>query len=320
MKNYKFTADWLAGFIQTDGSFVIGWSKPKYGIFPIRPQPIFNLSQSISQLDMFKQLHAYLGIGFLTINRDNVVITVKNLDQIINILIPLLTNTPLRSGKLQNFKIFKIVCIMMSNKAHLTLVGLLQILELSYFMNKDTSLRTEESKQELLDILKAKIVDLPDFVELSLPISENIPSLNNEFVRGIIDGDGSFNVSFASSRRRVQANFTVTMELSSISVLYELVDYFKGGAVYSLPTVAARYQIQNFQEILSLIYPLYNITGFNTTKQDHFLKTIQVCEIVVNEGYKSNDNLKKIVDLAYEMNNSGKRRKLTKEEYLKKFT
>jgi hypothetical protein len=269
---------------------------------------------------MFKQLHAYLGIGFLTINRDNVVITVKNLDQIINILIPLLTNTPLRSGKLQNFKIFKIVCIMMSNKAHLTLVGLLQILELSYFMNKDTSLRTEESKQELLDILKAKIVDLPDFVELSLPISENIPSLNNEFVRGIIDGDGSFNVSFASSRRRVQANFTVTMELSSISVLYELVDYFKGGAVYSLPTVAARYQIQNFQEILSLIYPLYNITGFNTTKQDHFLKTIQVCEIVVNEGYKSNDNLKKIVDLAYEMNNSGKRRKLTKEEYLKKFT
>lgn len=320
MKNYKFTADWLAGFIQTDGSFVIGWSKPKYGIFPIRPQPIFNLSQSISQLDMFKQLHAYLGIGFLTINRDNVVITVKNLDQIINILIPLLTNTPLRSGKLQKFKIFKIVCIMMSNKAHLTLVGLLQILELSYFMNKDTSLRTEESKQELLDILKAKIVDLPDFVELSLPISENIPSLNNEFVRGIIDGDGSFNVSFASSRRRVQANFTVTMELSSISVLYELVDYFKGGAVYSLPTVAARYQIQNFQEILSLIYPLYNITGFNTIKQDHFLKTIQVCEIVVNEGYKSNDNLKKIVDLAYEMNNSGKRRKLTKEEYLKKFT
>lgn len=318
MKNYKFTADWLAGFIQTDGSFVIGWSKPKYGKFPIRPQPIFNLSQSISQLNMFKQLHAYLGIGFLTINRDNVVITVKNLDQIINILIPLLTNTPLRSGKLQNFKIFKIVCIMMSNKAHLTLVGLLQILELSYFMNKDTSLRTEESKQELLDILKAKIVDLPDFVELSLPISENIPSLNNEFVRGIIDG--SFNVSFASSRRRVQANFTVTMELSSISVLYELVDYFKGAAVYSLPTVAARYQIQNFQEILSLIYPLYNITGFNTTKQDHFLKTIQVCEIVVNEGYKSNDNLKKIVDLAYEMNNSGKRRKLTKEEYLKKFT
>jgi len=82
----------------------------------------------------------------------------------------------------------------------------------------------------------------------------------------------------------------------------------------------ARYQIQNFQEILNLIYPLYNITGFNTTKQDHFLKTIQVCEIVVNEGYKSNDNLKKIVDLAYNMNNSGRRRKLTKEEYLKKFT
>jgi len=209
---------------------------------------------------------------------------------------------------------------MMSNKAHLTLVGLLQILELSYFMNKDTSLRTEESKQILLDNLKAKVGDLPYFVKVYLPIIDNIPYLNKEFVRGIIDGDGSFNVSFALSRRRVQANFTVTMELSSISVLYELVDYFKGGRVYTLPTVAARYQIQNFQQILNLIYPLYNITGFNTTKQDHFLKTIQVCEIVVTEGYKSNVNLKKIVDLAYNMNNFGRRRKLTKEEYLKKFT
>jgi len=101
MKNYNFTADWLAGFIQTDGSFVIGWSKPKSGLFPIRPRPIFNLTQSINQLDI--KLHAYLGIGVLTLNRDNVVIIVRNLNQIIHILIPLLTNTPLRSGKLKNF-------------------------------------------------------------------------------------------------------------------------------------------------------------------------------------------------------------------------
>ena len=45
---------------------------------------------------------------------------------------------------------------MVNDKKHLTLEGTLQIIELAYFMNKDTSLRTEISKDNLLAKLKLK--------------------------------------------------------------------------------------------------------------------------------------------------------------------
>ena len=45
---------------------------------------------------------------------------------------------------------------MIKDKKHLTLEGTLQIIELAYFMNKDTTLRTEVSKDNLLTQLKLK--------------------------------------------------------------------------------------------------------------------------------------------------------------------
>lgn len=97
-----------------------------------------------------------------------------------------------------------------------------------------------------------------------------------EFVRGLIDGDGSFNVSFATGRRRVTVNFTVVCELSSSSVLIELVEFFECGTVYNLPSKAARYQVQSVDDLLFKVYPKLKNIEFNTIKQKHFEKTISV--------------------------------------------
>jgi len=204
---------------------------------------------------------------------------------------------------------------MIKEKKHLTLEGLIQILNLSYFMNKDTSLRTEESKETLINILIKKYGDnvlkiMRDQISLSdtnvvgfdnlnlSRINDNKEMLTLEFVRGLIDGDGSFNVSFATTRKRISVNFTVVCELSSISVLNDLVDYFCCGTVYKLQTKAARYQVQNVNDIIDKIYPKLRDIKFNTIKQNHFEKTIKVAELIRSNGYKSNEDLKTIVDLA----------------------
>ena len=49
----------------------------------------------------------------------------------------------------------------MYDKKHLTVEGVLEILELSYFMNKETTLRTNESKEALLNCLRIKHGTLP---------------------------------------------------------------------------------------------------------------------------------------------------------------
>lgn len=119
-----------------------------------------------------------------------------------------------------------------------------------------------------------------------------------EFIRGLIDGDGSFNVSFRTERRRIGANFTVVTELSSIAVLNELVEYFKCGTVYRLPSSAARYQVLTVNEILNKIAPIFSKIQFNTKKQKHFEKTVEVCKLISTKGYKADEDLKTIVELA----------------------
>jgi hypothetical protein len=114
-------------------------------------------------------------------------------------------------------------------------------------------------------------------------------------------------------------NFTVITELSSISVLNELVNFFNCGTVYTLVSSAARYQVQIVDENLDKIYPMFRNHPFNTVKQTHFEKTIEVCKLIKIKGYKSDDDLKAIVDLAWDMNNSGKICRLSKIEYLSKY-
>ncbi len=334
-KNFNITPDWISGFTQSDGSFVVSWIKTDSGI-PIRPVPVFNLTQSNLESDLFIEIQKELGIGKIYNNRENVIFVVKSINELIDVLLPLFDKYPLRGSKLTGYNIFKTVVLMIKEKKHLTLEGLIQILNLSYFMNKDTSLRTEESKETLINILIKKYGDnvlkiMRDQISLSdtnvvgfdnlnlSRINDNKEMLTLEFVRGLIDGDGSFNVSFATTRKRISVNFTVVCELSSISVLNDLVDYFCCGTVYKLQTKAARYQVQNVNDIIDKIYPKLRDIKFNTIKQNHFEKTIKVAELIRSNGYKSNEDLKTIVDLAWDMNKEGKSRKISKSEYLLKF-
>jgi hypothetical protein len=190
---------------------------------------------------------------------------------------------------------------MVKNKNHLTIEGTIQIIELAYFMNRNTSLRSELTKQILLTKLEVashnKLAILP---VIKLPVAPTIKPLTLEFVRGLVDGDGSFNVAFRTNRKRISVNFTIVDELSAIPVLNELVEFFKCGTVYKLPTKAARYQIQTVDEILDKIVPraaLKNIR-FNTEKQINYEIFIKVCLLIKNNGYKNDKDLKSIVELA----------------------
>ncbi len=305
-KNYNFTPFWIAGFTQSDGSFVVSFENSKKGML-IRPRPVFNLTQSIEELDMFIALQEYLGVGKIYKNRNNVTLVVTSIKEIVTVILPLFDNHSLRGSKIISYNIFKEVSLMIKDKKHLTLEGTLQIIELAYYMNKDTSLRTEVSKENLLTQLKLKFGSLPiisnitfryaRYARYALVVKELEP-INLEFIRGQIDGDGSFNVSFRTNRRRIGVNFTVVHELSSISVLNELTDYFKCGTVYKLPSAAARFQVQTVDELLNKIAPNFKDIGFNTKKQIHFEKTIKVCELINKEGFKTDEGLRAIVDLA----------------------
>ena len=120
-------------------------------------------------------------------------------------------------------------------------------------------------------------------------------------------------------RRRICVNFTVIHELADLSVLNELQQFFKCGSVYKLKSNAARFQVQTVNDILNNIEPVFKGIKFNTVKQKQYEIFIEVCKLIETKGYKKDEDLKNIVDLAWDMNNSGTNRRISKEEYIAKF-
>jgi len=84
-KNFNITPEWISGFTQSDGSFVISDTISKSGI-PIRPVPVFNLTQSNLDYDLFMEIKKYLGIGKVYNNRQNVTFVVKSINEIVEVL------------------------------------------------------------------------------------------------------------------------------------------------------------------------------------------------------------------------------------------
>ena len=145
--------------------------------------------------------------------------------------------------------------------------------------------------------------------------------LTLDFIAGLIDGDGSFNVSFQHKpTRRVRVNFTVVQETACKEVLNELKTYFGCGNVYDLPKNknAACYQVNDINSILDRVIPMLNKVIFNTEKNQRYQTMVKVCEIIKLKGYELDENYIEIIELAYDQNKPGNG--LPKEIFIQKMS
>lgn len=317
MRQYIFNKDWISGFTQSDGSFVVSFTKRSSG-FLYRPVPSFILTQSIRELEMMNALKSYLNVGHISIHKDTVTYTVNSLTDIENIILPLFDNSLLLGGKLKSYLIFRKVVLFMKNKEHLNLKGFLSILELAYFTHS-SSLRTEETKNIIINNLKDKYGELPNNIH-NISIENSITNnleISDNYIAGLLDGDGSLNFRFSGSRRRIVGNFTIVQALEDNIVLEKVLNYFNCGNIYSLKTKMSRFQVEKAKDLHTIISPFLKTIHLNTVKNLYLTNCYKAWEILAEEGIKSNENLKKVVDLVYDMNQEGKYRKLTKDEYLK---
>ena len=81
------------------------------------------------------------------------VYTVNGLNQIIDVLIPLMDNSPLFSERALHYEKFKTVSLMLRNEKPFTLKSKLKIVELAYNMNKKGK-RRSLSKTQYINLLK----------------------------------------------------------------------------------------------------------------------------------------------------------------------
>jgi hypothetical protein len=304
----RINPNWISGFVQADGSFHVDISKNKSYKFGIRITPKFIISQHSKEDELMKYIKCYFGVGrvYKSLKRNEVQFVVNSFPQLEKVIINHFDRYPLKSGKLNSYQIFKEIIEMMKNKLHLKKEGLSKIIKICNLMNFSSRRNNSVS-----------------ISNLNMTGNFNYNKINQNFISGLVDGDGSFSISFTSDRK-IKTSFSVSQDSSCEQLLFSLVEFFQCGNVYSLKSKAKRFEIFDLKKIIKFIIPHFKKNFLLTEKKNHFLIFSKACFLLKEMREKTYSQkkekdliFKSIVDLAYVMNNNGAKRKFSKEDYLR---
>lgn len=153
----------------------------------------------------------------------------------------------------------------------------------------------------------------------------NTPTLNGEignYISGYVDGEGCFSVSFSKRPKlkigwEVKPSFSVGQNYDRREVLDLMMKYFKCGFMrrdYSDKTL--KYEVRSLEELLKNIIPHFEKFPLLSSKNKDFLLFAEICERMKKLEHRKIKGISKIINIAYKMNRSGKR-KHSKEAILK---
>jgi hypothetical protein len=164
---------------------------------------------------------------------------------------------------------------------------------------------------------KAKLSKLSfNQAEISVEVNRSIPE--DQFIMGLIDGDGSFSISFMSNCE-LDFDFHITGDLSQRELFSMIQSKLSCGYITVKGTGTLRYEVNNFYDICSKVIPFVSKYEFHTLKATHFAIFKEVTHLVQKGQHKTCAGFMHIVEKAYNMNLEGKRRLLTKQEYVIKY-
>lgn len=150
-KDMKLTADWICGFVEGEGSFVISITKiPNTKSEQVRL--IFKVTQHLKNVQVLYAIKGFFEVGLVKRQtKDPKTIweyTVSRFEHLRTKIIPFFEKNHLHTSKKFDFLRFRKVAIMMARKDHLTPEGLAKIKILAKRMNNAVAFSESELDSE----------------------------------------------------------------------------------------------------------------------------------------------------------------------------
>jgi hypothetical protein len=142
------------------------------------------------------------------------------------------------------------------------------------------------------------------------------------YVTGLCEGEASFSVSFNWRRKlnvgiETRPSFSVTLNARDLELIKALRSYFRCGAIrFSRSDNTYKFEVRSIADLNQKIIPHFRRYPLSGSKARDFQAFARICEMVKANLHLNKKHLREIIELAYQMNPSGKRR-LMKEELLR---
>lgn len=340
---------YITGFTEAEGCFYFKIEKTSTAKIGLRFIPIFYLTQDNNSESVLKNIHETLcslykpfTCSFVKRVKDNTVnYTVRGITACKNI-IQHFNHYPLQGEKQRNFLIFCEI-IKLLEKKQLKQDGL-KILKKIFEMNSQGLLRRKnindwlnlshkKTEKKLSDLICMNSVQEEESENIKYMDTTNSPkTLNPWYITGLIDGDGSFYLSFSKPPKlRLRFGFSLVALHTNNQILNLMEKYFLCGQIYSIKQKQKnylRFQVENIQELEHKIIPHFKIYPLQTYKKNHyniFCETLLIHKaslsnppalfLAAQEKYKWLNYLL-YIEKAYDMNLKGKHREYKKQDML----
>nr|AAD20983.1 intronic protein [Cyclocybe aegerita] len=239
--NFILSPGYISGLTQTDGSFFCSIILSPKHRFGIQFRPKYSITADLDSKYVLDSIQAYFNCGKVTINikKHTAEFVVSKLEDLNNIIIPHFNSYSVFCGKLHAFELLKKIVTALFNKEKRTLEERRELLKLALSMNK-TNNRTIERIETLytlmsidaneeivkesqnnppLALFETRMVTKANSQRLEL--KEITVTLSDDFISGIIDGDGSFFISF-QKEGKIKTGFNITNDPDSRPLLEKI--------------------------------------------------------------------------------------------------
>jgi hypothetical protein len=271
--------EFWSGLTDGEGSFSIIIDKNKTRKLGWRVQLKFQMGLHTKDLDLLYLFQQYLGgIGSIHLDK-NLDIVNYSIDSVkdLNILIIHFENYPLLTQKAGDLFLFKQAVKLVNEKAHLTVEGLNQIVNIKASMNLGLS-----------DMLKS---EFPSYIPIERPvINSKDVVLNPAWISGFICAEGNFDVRMPASDsktgHRVQLRFRVSQHIRDLTIMKKFVEYFGSGKVYKYNGKSAvSVEIVNFSDITNTIIPFFKENSLVGVKLQDYIDWCKIHKLMIYRAH-----------------------------------
>ncbi len=142
------------------------------------------------------------------------------------------------------------------------------------------------------------------------------------YVTGIVEGEGSFVVSFNRRQKltvgiETRPSFSLTLHQRDLNLLKDIQKFFHCGAIrYSKADRTYKYEVRSVADLAKKILPHFEKYPLAGAKSQDFERFAEIVRLVHANHHLNREVLVKIIEVAYSMNLSDKRR-VAKDDLLR---
>jgi len=286
--------EFITGFVDAEGSFVISITKASHKT-GWRVEARFQIGLNKNDKALLKLIqNEFRGIGTISEVGTVAEFRITVISDLVNIIIPHFEKYPLITQKHADYKLFKQIVELMSNKKHLTNEGLNEILALKAAMNLGLSDKLQEA--------------FPNVVSVNRPVVPVIKSLRPNWLAGFSEGESCFfiDINKSSSTKtgvQIQLKFIITQHNRDLALLECFIDYFGCGKYYLKSNGrVGEFVVVNFSDVIKKIIPFFEKYSFKGTKIYNFLSFTKVAGLMYNKEHLKPEGVEQIKKIKAGMN------------------